>query len=57
MVSQVVTDLKAKIDDGTITFDSDSKKKELLGENTGTKIKETLQKLVLYLAGLSSIIY
>ncbi len=55
VVSQVVTDLKAKIDDGTITFDSDSKKKELLGENTGTKIKETLQKLVLYLAGLSSI--
>ena len=55
VVSTVVDDLKKNIDASKITFDSDSKKKELLGENTGTKITELLQKLVLYISNQKDI--
>jgi len=46
--------LKEKITEGKITFDSDDKRKELLGENSGTTITELAQKLALRLSELTS---
>lgn len=56
----IVEDLKAQIDAGRITFDpTDASpgrlQRELLGENTGTKVTEKVQKLVLALAVLQKI--
>jgi len=56
----VVDDLKLQIAAGKITFDppattSERLKKELLGENEGTKVTELLQKLVLEVSKLKNI--
>lgn len=50
-----VEDLKTKITGGTITFDSDSLREELLGENKGTKVTSRLQTLALEVSRKSSI--
>lgn len=56
----VVDDLKAQISAGKITFDppaatSDKLRKELLGENTDTKVTALLQNLVLEVSRIKSI--
>ncbi len=52
-MSNVVTDLKAQIAAGKIIFDAgeeDKLEKELLGQNTGTRVTAKLQSLVLELS-------
>jgi len=53
----VVADLQTQIASGQITFDppADQRKKELLGENSGTQVTERLQKLVLEISKLETI--
>ena len=56
----VVEDLRAQISAGRITFDppatkSARLKRELLGENTGTKVTQSLQELVLEVSRLKKI--
>lgn len=58
-MSSVVNELSKQINDGKIIFDSpvsttERLKKELLGENTGTKVTSTLQALVLELSKLTN---
>lgn len=57
-MSDVIANLKAKIDAGRIIFDppgatSERLRKELLGENTGTQVTTNLQAMVLELANLT----
>ena len=59
-VATIVDQLKAQITAGKITFDppaatSDRLRKELLGENAGTRVIERLQKLVLAVSKIKNI--
>jgi len=56
--SDVVDELQSQIDKGQITFDTGKEQKlreELLGKNSGTKVTETLQRLVLALSNIKGI--
>jgi hypothetical protein len=60
VIMSVVDDLREQINTGRIIFDppagtSQRLRKELLGENSGTKVTESLQRLVLEVSRLSKI--